>query len=76
MEFTFGIITNNGNHLREVIQSIVSLNIEKYEIIVVGKLESSIIKEFDIKFIDYEDEQENFSISAKKNVITSYNNEP
>jgi hypothetical protein len=70
MEFTFGIITNNGVHISEVIESIVNLNIEKYEIVVVGNLDRNLIEKFNLNFIPYEDDSAIFNISVKKNIIT------
>lgn len=67
MEFTFGIITNNGNYIETIIKSIIDLNVKNYEIIVVGKLNRNIEN---IKYIEYLDDLENFSISTKKNIIT------
>jgi hypothetical protein len=71
MEFTFGIITNGGEYIRRVVESIINLNIEKYEIIIVGKLDTDLCKEFNIKFIRYEEDLVDFSISSKKNIITA-----
>jgi glycosyltransferase involved in cell wall biosynthesis len=70
MEFTFGIITNNGGNISEVIESIINLNIEKYEVIVVGSLDPSIVDKFNLKFVPYKDDSDNFNISVKKNIIT------
>lgn len=69
MDFTFGIITNNGQYVESVINSIIDLNIDigKYEIIVVGNLNKKIEN---INFIEYVDDSKHFSISVKKNIIT------
>jgi hypothetical protein len=68
MDFTFGIITNNGIYIGKIIDSIKSLNIKNYEIIIVG----SYIGEFsgNIRFIEYKDDSINFNISIKKNLIS------
>lgn len=67
MEFSFGITTNNGQYLDNIIKSIIDLNIDKYEIIVVGNLCDPIEN---INFIEFDDTSKNFSISTKKNIIT------
>jgi hypothetical protein len=69
MNFTFGIITNNGHHINDVANSIRRLNIDNYEIVIVGKSDS-LHNNSDIKFIEFEDPSVNFSISEKKNLIT------
>jgi glycosyltransferase involved in cell wall biosynthesis len=69
MDFTFGIITNKGEHLGEVINSILNLNIPNFEIIIVGELEEDIHHE-KIKLIIFKDYSIHFNISVKKNIIT------
>lgn len=69
MDFTFGIITNNGQYINAIINSIRDLNIKNYEIIIVGKYSFDKNSD-DIIFIDYTDDSEQFSISIKKNLIT------
>ena len=70
MEFTFGIITNNGNLLDKMIESIYAMDIpkDKYEIIIVGSC--------DIKYTDniikvaFDESIKSMWITKKKNLIT------
>jgi hypothetical protein len=74
MNFTFGIITNNGQYLFDAIKSIINLNIPNYEIVIVGNVDFKINLSENIKFIEFFDNCNNFSISTKKNIITENSN--
>lgn len=68
MDFTFGIITNFGNLLPKIIESIFNLNIVNYEIIIVGNYLNS--QHSNIRIIPFEDSNGcHFQISKKKNII-------
>lgn len=68
MNFTFGIITNGSNLISGVIDSIRSLKINNYEILIVGNCHKEISS--DITYIQYTDISESGDISTKKNIIT------
>ena len=69
MNFTFGIITdgNNDSYLNQVIDSIESLNIPEYEIIVVGNSKINRNKTF---VIEFDETIKKSWITKKKNLIT------
>ena len=68
MEFTFGIITSgtNDHYLNQIVQSIYSQNIPKYEIIIVGKTS---ISGNHIRIIDFDESIKSGWITKKKNII-------
>jgi hypothetical protein len=70
MEFTFGIITNKGNLLNIIIESIYNLNIpkDKYEIVIVGNCDIEYSE--NIKKIDFDESIKSGWITKKKNLIT------
>ena len=69
MKFSFGIITNGNNdsELSQIVNSIRSQSIEKYEILVIG---NSKIKGDDIKVIQFNESAKKGWITKKKNLIT------
>jgi hypothetical protein len=71
MNFTFGIVTNgsNDNNINEIIDSIESQNIPKYEIIIVG---NSIVKRKRTKIIEFDESIKTSWITRKKNIITNF----
>ncbi len=75
MEFTFGIITTiySCNFLNIILDSIISQNIEKYEIIIVGNnnlnLKAPIYKDVPIKQINFDESVKRAWITRKKNII-------
>jgi len=75
INFTFGIITNSINGvnpmLLESIKSIKSLNIPKYEIIIVGGGGNNLKSVDGIKVIDFDESVKSAWITKKKNIITS-----
>jgi len=74
MEFTFGIITGGGNELyiTEIINSIYSLNIPKYEIIVVGSCNLQLPN---LRVFNFDESIKSRAwISKKKNLITHHAN--
>ena len=70
MKFTFGIITdgNAPNRISEIIDSIESMEIDSYEILVVGGKD---IDRRNLKFIPFDDHTTPSWISKKKNIITN-----
>lgn len=80
INFTFGIITyaDNGinNFLPKVIESIRSLNIPKYEILIVGnksKINENLVTSsvnYDTRVIDFDENKKAKWITRKKNLIT------
>jgi hypothetical protein len=70
MNFTFGIITdgNNDSNLMKVINSIKSLNIPNYEIIIIG---NSNINIENITIIPFNESIKKAWITKKKNLITT-----
>lgn len=70
MNFTFGIITNNGEYLNTIIESIYNLNIpkDKYEIFIVGSC--NIKYSENIKLIPFDETIKPMWITKKKNLIT------
>lgn len=71
MKFSFGIITdgNNDTNLSKVIDSIRKLNIQNYEVIVVG---NSNLKEDDVTIIPFDESIKKAWITKKKNLITQH----
>jgi hypothetical protein len=79
MSFTFGIITNAQNGVNEflpqAVQSIIDLNIPKYEIIIVGSKNEIIKHELlqensKLKIINFDESVKAGWITKKKNIIT------
>lgn len=70
MQFTFGIITNNGKDVNRIIESIYAMNIpnDKYEIIIVGNCDIS--HATNITKIDFDETIKSGWITKKKNLIT------
>ena len=71
MNFTFGIITVEGN-IQSVINSIENQNIENFEIIVVGG--PNHYNKTYIKHIEFDEKIKSMWISKKKNLITENSN--
>ncbi len=70
MKFTFGIITNYGEYLDLVINSIIQqIPEENYEIIIVGNCSFNTIHK-NIKQIDFDESIKPAWITKKKNLIT------
>lgn len=71
MDFSFGIVSDFSNiiFLKKIIKSIKDLNINNYEIIIIGN-NSSCIELDDVKIINYKDNNKLGDISVKKNMIT------
>ena len=73
MNFTFGIVSNGQDygHLNRCIESICNQKIKKYEIIIVGNLNTDkILDKNNIKFIDFDEKIKPGWITRKKNMIT------
>lgn len=68
MNFTFGIVTNGSELITGVIDSIRSLCLDNYEILIVGNYNKEISR--DINYIQYTDTSESGDISTKKNIIS------
>ena len=69
MNFTFGIVSNgeNYNHLNSCIQSIHKQNINNYEIIIVGKIDTNkVLDKNKINFIDFDENIKPGWITRKK----------
>jgi hypothetical protein len=71
MDFTFGIITDGANDdtIIKIIDSIISNNIPKYEIIIVGN--SKILPSDKIRIINFDETIVDKWITKKKNIIVS-----
>ena len=72
MNFTFGIVSNgeNYNHLNSCIQSIHKQNINNYEIIIVGKIDTNkVLDKNKINFIDFDENIKPAGL-LEKNIIT------
>lgn len=67
MNFTFGIITNYGQFLNTIIDSIEKQNIPNYEIIIVGNCD---IERNNTKVISFDENIKMNWITKKKNIIT------
>lgn len=69
MDFTFGIITTEGNieNINRIIQSIEDENIPNYEIIIVG---GGNIERKNVVHIDFDEKMKHMWITKKKNLIT------
>lgn len=73
MKFTFGIVTGKDSvFIQKCIESIYSLNIPEFEIVVVGN--NLPFEDSKIRFIQYNDISPAGDISVKKNIITDVAN--
>ena len=70
MDFTFGVITNNNDHIAEIIQSIRQLGIPTYEIILVGT--PSVRTMGDIRVIRLDERAKPNWITRKKNLVCQF----
>ena len=69
MKFTFGIITSGiDDRIGRIIDSIESLNIPKYEIIIVGNCN---LKRTNTRIIPFDEDIKSKWITKKKNIITT-----
>lgn len=70
MEFSFGITTNNGNHVKKIIESIYNLNIPKplFEIVIIGNC--NVEESENIKKIPFDENRNRNCLNMKKNLIT------
>ena len=71
MNFTFGIVTNNGD-LHALVFSIRQLKIPTYEIVIVGSYLDNFPKGDDIVSIPFDESQKEGWITKKKNLIAEH----
>jgi len=73
MKFTFGIITNGGGFIENIMNSIaMQIPSENYEIIIIGKCNIETKKDINFTIIEFDETKKNMWITRKKNLVTEH----